>query len=181
MDKNDLSRIQTIFRKEMTRAIESIRESDIKTSEDERNYFKDTETLLYSYPSLKIKIAQDEEDLRNGQLQMHAKSKDIVRYSGNIDPFREVDTDEFLSKRIASMERTKNQVRRLDAALESIKVDKYYDIIPLRYWDLLEPETIAEKMCCDERTYRRHKNRLVNKLKIVLFGADALPQSRCSL
>lgn len=180
MDKNDLNKLQTLLeksvRKEITKALESMRESDKKPSEDERNYFKDTETLLYSYPSLKIKIAQDEEELSNGQLQMHAKSKDIVQYSGNIDPFREVDKDEFLQKRIASMERTKQEVRRIEAALETVKGDRYYEIIPLRYWEQLEPETIAEKMYCDERTYRRHRNRLVNKLKIVLFGADALPK-----
>lgn len=178
MEKNELSILQKLveksFRKEITKALESLREGEIKAVEAERNYFRDTETLLYSYPSLKIKIAQDEEDLSHGQLQVRAKSKDIVRYGGNTDPFREVDKDEILQSRIASMERTKNEVRRIDAALEAIKDHKYYDIIPFRYWDLLDPEGIAEKLCCDERTYRRQKNRLVNQLKIILFGADAL-------
>lgn len=178
MNKNELSILQTIveksFRKEMNRAVESIREADKQASEAQRNYFRDTETLLYSYPSLKIKIAQDEEDLSKGQIQIRTKSKDIVRYASNDGALMEVDTDEMIQSRIASMVRTKKEVRRIDVALESIKDDKYYDIIPLRYWALTDPEGIAETMCCDERTYRRNKNRLVNKLKIVLFGADAL-------
>ena len=38
----------------------------------------------------------------------------------------------------------------------------------------LQPAQIAEALHCDERTFYRYKNRLVNKLKVVLFGADAL-------
>lgn len=58
--------------------------------------------------------------------------------------------------------------------IETIQDDEYFDIIPLKYWDLMQPQAIAKALNCDERTYRRHKNRLVNKLKVVLFGADAL-------
>jgi hypothetical protein len=185
LDTNDFDKLQKMLeksvRKEIFKALESMRESDKITSDAERNYFKDTEMLLYSYPSLKISIAQVEEDLSNGELQIHAKSKDIVRYTGNTDFFREVDKDEFLQKRMVSMERTKSEVRRIEAALETIKNDRYFKIIPLRYWEQLEPEMIAETLYCDERTYRRHRNRLVNKLKIVLFGAEALPQTCCSL
>ncbi|AFV02831.1 hypothetical protein DHBDCA_p1805 [Dehalobacter sp. DCA] len=38
-------------------------------------------------------------------------------------------------------------------------------------------EDIAERFDCEERTIRRNKNRLVNKIKIMLFGADALNEN----
>lgn len=174
MENKELAMLQSMFRKEMSKAIESIKDADKKAREAQRNYFKDTETLLYSYPSLKIKIAQDEEDLSNEQIPIQGKSKDIVRYSSNVTTFKPLDNEEIIHNRIASLERTKREVKRIEAALETVKDDKYYQIIPLKYWEQLDPGEIAEKLRCDERTYRRNKNRLINKLKIVLFGADAL-------
>lgn len=97
MDKNEINALQSIFeksfRKEMGKAIEAIRESDKKAAEVQRNYYKDTEILLYSYPSLKIKVAQDEEDLNNGQVQIQTKSKDIIRYHSNSGAIKAVDAD----------------------------------------------------------------------------------------
>ena len=86
----------------------------------------------------------------------------------------EAKEERYIAERKASMERTKREIQRIDRALETIQDDPYYDIIPLKYWDLLQPAEIAERLNCDERTLYRHKNRLVNKLKVVLFGADAL-------
>jgi len=160
--------------REVKRSIEAIIKARI---ESERNYFKETERLLYNYPALKLKLAQDEEDLANGLLVPKERSKDIVCPTGSSsygphDPLAQA--ERYIAERKASMERTKHEIRRIDRALETIQDDPYYDIIPLKYWDLLPPAEIAEALHCDERTFYRHKNRLVNKLKVVLFGADAL-------
>ena len=82
--------------------------------------------------------------------------------------------ERYIADRMESMERTRREIQRIERALETIQDDEYYEIIPLKYWDQIPPAEIADRLCCDERTYRRHKNRLVNKLKVVLFGADAL-------
>lgn len=157
------------------KAAEAIKKANEEVDAEQRNYFKETEKLLYSYPALKLKVAQDEEDLQNNQMVMKRKSADIIRfsgtgYSGNLhDP--EAD---YIESRKASMERTKREVQRIERALETIQDDQYYDIIPMKYWDGLKLEEISERMNCDMSTVCRAKNRLVNKLKIVLFGADAL-------
>jgi DNA-directed RNA polymerase specialized sigma24 family protein len=75
------------------------------------------------------------------------------------------------------MMRTRQEVLRIERALEVIKDDKYYDVIPLKYWDGLDMLEIAKKFECEDKTVRRNKNRLVNKLKIMLFGADALNEN----
>lgn len=45
-----------------------------------RNYFKDTEKLLYSLPALKLKVAQDEEDFKDYQIVQKRKSADVVKF-----------------------------------------------------------------------------------------------------
>lgn len=163
--------------REVKRSIEAIIKARIELDAAQRNYFKETERLLYSLPALRLKVAQDEEDLENGLLVPKERSKDIVCPTGSSsygphDPLSQA--ERYIAERKASMERTKREIQRIERALETIQDDEYYDIIPLKYWDLLQPAEIAERLNCDERTYRRHKNRLVNKLKVVLFGADAL-------
>jgi DNA-directed RNA polymerase specialized sigma24 family protein len=169
-----------IIRKSVDEAVKKAAEAIIKANKEfdaaQRNYFKETERLLYSLPALKLKLAQDEEDLRNGQMKLKEKSRDVVKSSTS--GYKQYDPEErearYIEQRIESMERTKNEIARIERAIETIQDDEYYDIVPLKYWDLMQPAQIAEALHCDERTYRRHKNRLVNKLKVVLFGADAL-------
>ena len=163
--------------REVKRSIEAIIKARIEFEAGQRNYFRETERLLYSLPALRLKVAQDEEDLENGLMMPKERSKDIVCPTGSSsygphDPLSQA--ERYIAERKASMERTKREIQRIERALETIQDDPYYDIIPLKYWDLLQPAEIAERLNCDERTYRRHKNRLVNKLKVVLFGADAL-------
>lgn len=163
--------------REVKRSIEAIIKARIEFEAGQRNYFKETEKLLYNYPALKLKLAQDEEDLENGLLVPKERSKDIICPSmnnnyGPHDPLSQA--ERYIAERKASMERTKREIQRIERALETIQDDPYYDIIPLKYWDLMPPIEIAERLNCDERTFYRHKNRLVNKLKVVLFGADAL-------
>lgn len=162
--------------KEVKRSIEAIIKARIEFEAGQRNYFKETERLLYSLPALRLKLAQDEEDLRDGFMLPKERSKDVIVPSkGNYGPHDpEAKEAAYIAERKRSMERTKREIQRIERALETIQDDEYYDIIPLKYWDGLSPAEIAERLNCDERTYRRHKNRLVNQLKVVLFGADAL-------
>jgi len=167
--------INTSIDQAIKKALNAITKANELTHENERNYFKETERLLYSLPALRLKVAQDEEDLQNGQIVIKRKSADIIRFSGIGNSNNLYDPEaEYIGSRMASMERTKREIQRIERALETIQDDEYYEIIPLKYWDLVQPAQIAERLHCDERTFYRHKNRLVNKLKVVLFGADAL-------
>lgn len=182
MAKSTISKeVLNIIRKSVDEAVKKAAEAIIKANKEfdaaQRNYYKETERLLYSLPALRLKVAQDEEDLRNGLVILKERSRDIVRPTfGGSGGVHDTETREekYIAARVESMERTKKEIQRIERALETIQDDEYYDIIPMKYWDLLSPSEIAERLNCDERTYRRHKNRLVNKLKVVLFGADAL-------
>ena len=143
----------------------------------ERNYFRETEILLYNYPALKLKVAQDEEFLYDPEAKTaptNNRSKDIVIFSTRSTGGHGLDIDQYTKGVKSSMMRTRQEVMRIERALETIKDDKYYDIIPMKYWDEMTMESIAERFDCEDKTVRRNKSRLVNKLKIMLFGADAL-------
>lgn len=146
----------------------------------DRNYFRETEILLYNYPALKLKVAQDEEflyDPESTTAPTSKRSKDIVCFSTRGTGSHGLDIDQYTQSVKSSMMRTRQEVLRIERALEVIKDDKHYDIIPMKYWDGLAMLEIAEKFECEDKTVRRNKNRLVNKLKIMLFGADALNEN----
>ncbi|MGE4272076.1 MAG: sigma-70 family RNA polymerase sigma factor [Desulfitobacterium sp.] len=143
----------------------------------ERNYFRETEILLYNYPALKLKVAQDEEFLYDPEaytMPENNRSKDIVIFSNRGTGGHGLDIDKYTQGVKSSMMRTRQEVLRIERALETIQDDKYYDIISMKYWDEMTMESIAERFGCEDRTVRRNKSRLVNKMKIMLFGADAL-------
>jgi len=155
-------------------------ESAIAIKQDqpsEHNYFRETEILLYNYPALKLKVAEDEEFLYNPEAEAKPRgnrSKDIVMFSTRNTAGHGLDLDQYTKSVKSSMMRTRQAVLRIDRVLETIRDDKYFGIIPMRYWDGITFEDIALNFECDESTVRRNKSRLVNKLKIVLFGIDAL-------
>ena len=69
-----------------------------------------TERLLYSLPALKLKVAQDEEDLGT-VLSLRRRNPDVVRPSTG--GYRQYDPDEreerYIEQRKESMERTKGR------------------------------------------------------------------------
>lgn len=70
--------------------------------------------------------------------------------------------------------RNRLAVKRIDRAVQALCADPYYEIIELKYRQGLPEETIAEQLCCDPSTIRRNKNRLLERLGVILFGIDAL-------
>ena len=144
-------------------------------------YYSDTERLLYSYPSLLLNIAEDEEDLKNNTYVPKQKSKDIIRFSKSGGGAEPVNVEE---ERQKSLKKTKKQIARIEKALTNIKNNQDYCIIEMKYfgicqdgvWDgiPLEISEIAEKIFISESTVKRRRKELINRLSVILFGADAI-------
>jgi DNA-directed RNA polymerase specialized sigma24 family protein len=83
--------------------------------------------------------------------------------------------DEILEAKIVAVEMKKKadaaEIADLDYALESISQDAWALIIAHKYYFGRNDEEISELLHCDERTVRRHKSRLINKLMVRLYGA----------
>lgn len=152
--------------------------------------FRNTEKILFSYQTLKEYIADEEEYLA---VVFHKSSSSFVRYSKY--GHGEADEDALMDSRMASYERSRHDVERIEKALDKIKDWKGYDVIELRYFQRkkhLEGKKIVEELytfeeiaeilsmrddyssTISERTVRRYKNKLVREVAVLLFGSDAV-------
>lgn len=69
---------------------------------------------------------------------------------------------------------TKKMITKLNEALKEIKDDQYYEIITMTYFENQTREYIAEYFDTTTTTVTRNKNRLINKLKIMIFSDEAI-------
>ena len=77
-------------------------------------------------------------------------------------------------KKVTDQKTTKMLVEKTEKALEEIKDDIYYDIIPAIYFDNRTREDIAEQFNTSTKTITRNKNRLINMLKTRLFSDEVI-------
>lgn len=143
--------------------------------------FQKTETLLFNYNNFKSAITEKEEQIADLKLWgLKGKSKSITTFSGGngyIEVKSEQDkVDERIESIESSIHTTKTFIRIIDDAIEGLKDDPYYDLISMRYFEGCSREEIAEHFDVDVRTVNRQKNRLVNKLAIVLFSDEVIQQ-----
>ena len=75
-----------------------------------------------------------------------------------------------------SIQVTKNFISVIDAALDILKDDHYFDIIRMKYFEGKTREEIAEHFDVDVSTISRNKNRLINLLQIRLFSDEVIYQ-----
>lgn len=77
-------------------------------------------------------------------------------------------------KKVKDKETTKLLVEKTEKALEEIKGDIYFDIIPAIYFDNRTREDIAEQFNTSTKTITRNKNRLINILKTRIFSDEVI-------
>ena len=77
-------------------------------------------------------------------------------------------------KNVKDRKSTKHLCKKIEIALEEIKDDIYYDIIPMIYFENRTREDIAEHFNTSTKTITRNKNKLVNQLKLRLFSDDVI-------
>lgn len=145
--------------------------------------FKNTEKILYCFNILKEHIKDEEEYIEMAQ---RGKSASIVRYTKN--KAEKPDDDQLLQDRIASYNRTKSDVERIEKALDKIKCRKGYEVIEYRYLrrkdkdEVYTYEEITDILAgtdaysdnLNEKTVRNYKNALIRDMAVFLFGSDAL-------
>ncbi len=147
--------------------------------------FKNTEKILYCFNILKEHVADEKEYIAMMQKQT---SGSVVKYSKN--KVEKPDEDQLLEDRIASYNRSKSDVDRIEKALKKIKGRKGYEVIEYRYLkrkgekqdEIYTYEEIADILAgqqgynenLNEKTVRNYKNTLVRDMAVFLFGSDAI-------
>ena len=69
---------------------------------------------------------------------------------------------------------TQKLIEKLNEALCSIEDDSYYELIPMIFFENRSREEVAEYYDTTVTTISRNKNRLVNRLKKLLFSDDVI-------
>ena len=117
----------------------------------------------------------DIEDIKKEDMQ---KSKSIVEFYSHSGNGEKPDLEELRAAKIRIVQikinRDETEIAAIDKALDTIKDDKYYPMIAMRYFENMEQEKIAEKMDCSIRTISYQFGRLLGRLAVSLYGADAL-------
>ena len=69
---------------------------------------------------------------------------------------------------------TQKLIDKINKALKTIENDEYYSIIEMIYFQGKSREDIAEFYDVEVKTITRNKNRLINKLKVILFSDESI-------
>ncbi|MCT4593162.1 MAG: sigma-70 family RNA polymerase sigma factor [Anaeromicrobium sp.] len=166
--------IESIIKRTAQETVKELERNRLIKS-DSLTYFQKTEKLLYSYPDLLQAIKQKEEDIKYIESYgVGETSKSVVLYTTGGGGSEQEKYVEIIEGYKASRERTKRLTEKIERAIDEIKEDKYYCIIEKKYFTKLTREEMEEVLNISESTIRRHRNRLINRLKVILFGADAL-------
>ncbi|MCI7554464.1 MAG: hypothetical protein MST00_03440 [Tenericutes bacterium] len=138
--------------------------------------FKNTESVLYSYNTIKETIGQRKSQINDlKKYGMPKKSKSITVMSEHGIVIEENDLLDTTIKNIEkSIIKTKVILNYIDGILSKFQSDPYYDIIKLKYFDKKTHEEIAEHLQKDVSTVNRNKNRLVNEIKVYLMPNDLI-------
>lgn len=143
--------------------------------------FQKTETLLFNYNQFKAAIKDKEEQiLEIKEMGLAKKSAAFSTYSGNMGYVEVKSESEKAEEKIErielSIKTTKNFIKIIDDAIDTLKDDPYYELIDMRYFKGRTREEIAEYFDCDVSTVNRNKNRLINLLQIRLFSDEVIQQ-----
>ena len=65
-------------------------------------------------------------------------------------------------------------IELIDSALDNLKDDSYYEIIPMIYFEGMTREQVAEYFDTTTTTISRHKTRLINQLTPILFSDETI-------
>ena len=89
-------------------------------------------------------------------------------------------TEELLSYypklKISNKPYTIEAVKKIEAALNTIRDDQYYEIIDLYYFQNLSREIIAEHFNTNEKTITRNRRRLLKSLSVVIYSDDVVSE-----
>ena len=180
MNNETLNLIQYTIQNAVKEAVTELKRQNLIAS-GKQTPFQKTETLLFNYNNFKAAVKDSEDQIKEiKDMGLAKKSKSITSFGGDTG-FLEVKSDmEKAEEKIEAIafriHTTKNFIKIIDDALDTLKDDPYYDLISLRYFKGYSTEDLAEHFDCDVTTVRRNKNRLINLLQIRLFSDEVIQE-----
>ena len=164
MNEKDIDRIaDKIIEKMKT-------DREIKT-EKQLTPFQKTEKLLSELSLLKGAIDSKNmliEDLKKEGISIQKRETGVNVQSSKVYLSELEKVENRIEKLQEEITRIENVVNMIERALDTIRNDKYYNIIEMKYFEDLTFENIAEKLNISVRTAKRHKNFMIRQLQIIM-------------
>jgi len=151
-------------------------DKEIKT-EKQLTPFQKTEKLLSELSLLKGAIDSKNmliEDLKKEGISIQKKETGVNVQASKVYLSELEKVENKIEKLEEEIARIENVVNMVERALDTIRNDKYYKIIEMKYFDDMTFEYIAENLDISERTAKRHKNYMIRQLQLIIFSDDVL-------
>nr|DAT04411.1 MAG TPA: Protein of unknown function (DUF722) [Caudoviricetes sp.] len=170
MNEKDIDRIaDKIIEKMKT-------DREIKT-EKQLTPFQKTEKLLSELSLLKGAIDSKNmliEDLKKEGISIQKRETGVNVQSSKVYLSELEKVENRIEKLQKEIVRIENVVNMVERALGTIRNNKYYDIIEMKYFDDLTFEHISEKLDISVITAKRYKNKMIRQLQLVIFSDDVI-------
>ena len=134
--------------------------------------FQKTEKLLSELELLKGAIDSKNmliEDLKKEGISIQKRETGVNVQSSKVYLSELEKVENRIEKLQEEIARIENVISMVERALDTIRNDKYYNIIEMKYF-----EDIAEKLNISVRTAKRHKNFMIRQLQLIIFSDDVL-------
>jgi RNA polymerase sigma factor (sigma-70 family) len=139
--------------------------------------FQKTEKLLSELALLKGAIDSKNmfiEDLNKGGIILQKRETGVNVQSSKVYLSELEKLENRIEKLKEEIERIENVINMVERALETIKNNKHYDIIVMKYFEELTFEHIAEKLNISVITAKRYKNYMIRQLQLIIFSDDVI-------
>lgn len=151
-------------------------DKEIKT-EKQLTPFQKTEKLLSELALLKGAIDSKNmliEDLKKEGISIQKREIGVNVQSSKVYLSELEKVENRIEKLQEEITRIENVVNMVERALGTIRNNKYYDIIEMKYFDDLTFEHISEKLNISVITAKRYKNKMIRQLQLVIFSDDVI-------
>ncbi len=157
--------------------IEKLKNDKEIKSEKQLTPFQKTEKLLSELALLKGAIDSKNmliEDLKKEGITIQKRETGVNVQTSKVYLSELEKVENRIEKLQEEIVRIENVVNMVERALNTIKNNKYYKIIELKYFDDMTFEFIAEKLNISVITVKRHKNHMIRQLQLVIFSDDVI-------
>ena len=170
MTEKDIDRIAE-------KILEKLKNDKEIKSEKQLTPFQKTEKLLSELALLKGAIDSKNmliEDLKKEGITIQKRETGVNVQTSKVYLSELEKVENRIEKLQEEIVRIENVVNMVERALNTIKNNKYYKIIELKYFDDMTFEYISEKLDISIITAKRHKNHMIRQLQLIIFSDDVI-------
>ncbi|EDK89455.1 hypothetical protein FNP_1682 [Fusobacterium polymorphum ATCC 10953] len=133
---------------------------------EQKVVFKKIEDVLYAYPKYQNRLKEEQKHLTNVELEKSYRLKELnnqncYKYKSDLEKLEET-----RDRIYHNIQRYEEILFRINEALDMVKGHKYYDFIPMKYFNKMTYEYIAEKFDINVSSVYKAKNKILGSLEI---------------